>query len=477
MADANTFDVIVIGGGPAGYPAAIRAAQNKLSVACIDEWKNLDGAPAFGGTCLNAGCIPSKALLESSELYHKVHSELAIHGIKTSGVTLDLAAMQKRKAGIVKGMTGGILALFKGAGVTPLQGHGKLLSGKRVEFKAHDGSTRVLTAKHVVLASGSTPTELRSAPFDRKNIVDSWGALEFDAVPKRLGVIGAGVIGLELGSVWKRLGSQVVVLEALPDFLPVADQQLAKEALRHFKKQELDIRLGAKVTSAKLEGGAVSVTYTDAKGEQSLQVDKLVVAIGRRPFTQDLLGDGTGVELDDRGFIKVDHECRTGAEGIWAVGDCVRGPMLAHKGKEEGVMVADLIAGHFAEVNYKTVPSVIYTTPEIAWVGQTEEQVKASGREYKTGVFPFLASGRAKAMEGAAGFAKVVAAKDDDEILGVHIIGPMAGELIAEAVLAMEYSASTEDIQRTIHAHPTLSEAVHEAALAADKRAIDSLNR
>jgi dihydrolipoamide dehydrogenase len=477
MADTNSFDVIVIGGGPAGYPAAIRAGQNKLSVACIDEWKNLDGTYAFGGTCLNAGCIPSKALLESSELYHKVQSELAVHGIKASGVSLDLAAMQKRKAGIVKGMTGGILALFKGAGVTPLQGHGKLLSGKRVEFKALDGSTRVLTAKQVVLASGSTPTELRSAPFDGKNIVDSWGALEFDAVPKRLGVIGAGVIGLELGSVWKRLGSEVVVLEALPDFLAIADQQLAKEALRHFKKQGLDIRLGAKVTAAKVEGGAVSVSYTDEKGAQSLQVDKLVVSIGRRPFTKDLLGDGTGVELDERGFIKVDNECRTGVEGIWAVGDCVRGPMLAHKGKEEGVMVADLIAGHFAEVNYKTVPSVIYTHPEIAWVGLTEEQVKASGREYKTGVFPFLASGRARAMESAQGFAKLIAAKDNDEILGVHIVGPMAGELIAEAVLAMEYSASTEDLQRTIHAHPTLSEALHEAALAADKRAIDSLNR
>ena len=478
MADTNSFDVIVIGGGPAGYPAAIRAGQNKLSVACIDEWKNLDGAAAFGGTCLNAGCIPSKALLESSELYHKVQTELAVHGIKASGVSLDLAAMQKRKATIVKSMTGGILALFKGAGVTPLQGHGKLLSGKRVEFKGNDGSTRVLTAKHVVLASGSTPTELRSAPFDGKNIVDSWGALEFDAVPKRLGVIGAGVIGLELGSVWKRLGSEVVVLEALPDFLAVADGQVAKEALRHFKKQGVDIRLGAKVTGAKVEGGAVNVTYTDDKGaQQSLQVDKLVVAIGRRPFTKDLLGDGTGVQLDERGFIQVDNECRTGAEGIWAVGDVVRGPMLAHKGKEEGVMVADLIAGHFAEVNYKTVPSVIYTHPEIAWVGKTEEQVKASGVEYKTGVFPFLASGRAKAMEAAAGFAKVIAAKASDEILGVHIIGPMAGELIAEAVLAMEYSASSEDLQRTIHAHPTLSEALHEAALAADKRAIDSLNR
>ncbi|MEJ1961150.1 MAG: dihydrolipoyl dehydrogenase [Gammaproteobacteria bacterium] len=477
MADVSNFDVIVIGGGPAGYPAAIRAAQNKLSVACIDEWKNHDGTFTFGGTCLNAGCIPSKALLESSELYHKVQSELAVHGIKTSEVSLDLAAMQKRKAGIVRSMTGGILALFKGAGVTPLQGHGKLLSGKRVEFTALDGSKRVLAAKNIVLATGSSPTELRSAPFDGKNIVDSWGALEFDAVPRRLGVIGAGVIGLELGSVWKRLGSEVVVLEALPDFLAIADQQLAKEALRHFKKQNLDVRLGAKVTGAKVEGDVVNVTYADAKGEQSLQVDKLVVAIGRRPYTKDLLGEGTGVELDERGFIKVDHECRTGVDGIWAVGDCVRGPMLAHKGKEEGVMVSDLIAGRFAEVNYKTVPSVIYTHPEIAWVGLTEEQVKASGREYKTGVFPFLASGRAKAMESAAGFAKLIAAKDNDEILGVHIVGPMAGELIAEAVLAMEYSASSEDLQRTIHAHPTLSEALHEAALAADKRAIDSLNR
>ncbi len=296
-------------------------------------------------------------------------------------------------------------------------------------------------------------------------------------MPKRLGVIGAGVIGLELGSVWRRLGSEVVMLEALPEFLAVADQQVSKEALRHFKKLGMDVRLGAKVTGAKVNGDAVDVTYTDAKGEQKLTVDRLVVAIGRRPYTKDLLGADTGVELDERGFIKVDHECRTGAEGIWAVGDCVRGPMLAHKGKEEGVMVADLIAGNYAEVNYKTIPSVVYTAPEIAWEGLTEEQVKAQGKAYKVGVFPFLASGRARAMEQAQGFAKVIASKDDDEILGVHIIGPMAGELIAEAVLAMEYSASTEDLQRTIHAHPTLSEALHEAALAADKRAIDSINR
>jgi len=474
---ADSFDVVVIGGGPAGYPAAIRAAQNKLTVACIDEWKNLDGTLAFGGTCLNAGCIPSKALLESSELLHRAQHEFAAHGIKVPGVSVDVAQMQKRKSGIVKTMTQGILALFKAAGVTPLQGHGKLLPGRKIEFTAPDGTKRELIAKNVILASGSAPMELKSAPFDGKRIIDSWGALEIDTVPKTLGVIGGGVIGLELGSVWRRLGAEVVVLEALPDFLAVADQQVAKEALRHFKKQGLDIRTGAKVTGAKVSGDSVNVTYTDAKGEQSLTVDKLVVSIGRRPFTRDLLADGTGVELDERGFIKVDDDCRTAAEGIWAVGDVVRGPMLAHKGKEEGVSVADRIAGKYAHVNYKTVPSVIYTAPEIAWVGQTEEQVKASGRAYKVGVFPFLASGRARAMEQAQGFAKLIAAQDDDEILGVHVIGPMAGELIAEAVLAMEYSASSEDLQRTIHAHPTLSEAIHEAALNADKRAIDSINK
>lgn len=474
---ADSFDVVVIGGGPAGYPAAIRAAQNKLSVACIDEWKNLDGTLAFGGTCLNAGCIPSKALLESSELLHRAQHEFAAHGIKVPDVSVDVGQMQKRKAGIVKTMTQGILALFKAAGVTPLQGHGKLLPGRKVEFTAADGTRRELTAKSVILASGSSPMELKSAPFDGKRIIDSWGALEIDAVPKKLGVIGGGVIGLELGSVWRRLGAEVVVLEALPDFLAVADQQVAKEALRHFKKQGLDVRLSAKVTGAKVSGDGVNVTYTDAKGEQSLTVDKLVVAIGRRPFTRDLLADGTGVQLDERGFIQVDDDCRTTAEGIWAIGDAVRGPMLAHKGKEEGVCVADRIAGKYAHVNYKVIPSVIYTAPEIAWVGQTEEQVKASGRAYKVGVFPFLASGRARAMEQAQGFAKLIAAQDDDEILGVHVIGPMAGELIAEAVLAMEYSASSEDLQRTIHAHPTLSEAIHEAALAADKRAIDSINK
>ncbi len=474
---SETFDVVVIGAGPAGYPAAIRAGQNKLKVACVDEWKNFDGSLAFGGTCLNAGCIPSKALLESSELYVRAKEEFSVHGIKLGSVELDLAAMQKRRASVVKTMTGGIVALFKANGVVGIHGHGRLLAGNKVLVAAADGAERVLQAKHVVLASGSVPIRLNSVPHDGKYIIDSWNALELDAVPRRLGVIGAGVIGLELGSVWRRLGSEVTVLEALDQLLPMVDQSIAKEAQRHFKKQGLHIRLGAKVARATVADGAVEVVYTDAQGEHTMTVDKLVVAVGRRPFTQNLLDDAAGVRLDPRGFIEVDEHCRTTASNVWAVGDVVRGPMLAHKGKEEGIMVADLIAGHFGDVNYKVIPSVIYTAPEIAWVGQTEEQVKASGRPYKVGTFPFAASGRARAMEAGQGMAKIVSARDDDEVLGVHVIGPMAGELISEAVLAMEYSASTEDIQRTIHAHPTLSEAIHEAALAVDKKAIDGLNR
>jgi dihydrolipoamide dehydrogenase len=474
---ADSFDVIVVGAGPAGYPCAIRAAQNGLKVACVDEWKNYDGTHTYGGTCLNAGCIPSKALLESSELYHRAQGEFAAHGISVGTLAFDVATMQKRKAKIVKASTQGVAALFKAAGVSALPGHGRLLAGNRVEVTAFDGTTTELLAKHVVLASGSVPMELKSVPFDGKDVLDSWGALELDAVPKRLGVIGAGVIGLELGSVWRRLGAEVVVLEALEQFLYMADQQLAKEALRHFKKQGLDIRLGARVSGMERGGDGVTLRYDDASGAKTVTVDKVVVAIGRRPYTKDLVGDGTGVELDERGFIKVDHECRTGAGNVWAVGDVVRGPMLAHKGKEEGVMVADLIGGHVSEVNYKAIPSVIYTAPEIAWVGQTEEDVKKTGRPYKVGSFPFMASGRARAMEATAGFCKVISAVDDDEILGVHIIGPMAGELIAEAVLALEYSASTEDLQRTMHAHPTLSEALHEAALHADRRSIDMPNK
>jgi dihydrolipoamide dehydrogenase len=467
MSDAASFDVIVIGGGSAGYPTAIRAAQNGLRVVCIDAWKNRDGSSAFGGTCLNAGCIPSKALLESSELYHRAHAEFAVHGIKATGLTLDLAAMQKRR----------IMSLLKAAGVMAIAGKARLLPGRVVEVTGNDGKTQQLTARHVVLASGSIPTELKSLPFNGMRIIDSWGALELEAVPRRLCVIGAGVIGLELGSVWRRLGAEVVVLEALDNFLAIADQQLAAEALKHFKKQGLDIRLGAKVNAAVATADSVSVSYDDAKGAQSLDFDQVIVAVGRRPYTAELLAEGTGVVIDERGFVKVDDHCATGVENIWAVGDCVRGPMLAHKGKDEGVAVADRIAGRYAHVNYNLIPSVIYTAPEIAWVGQTEEQVKASGGAYKLGVFPFAASGRARAMEASQGFVKLIAAKDSDEVLGVHIIGPMAGELIGEACVAMEFRASAEDLQRTMHAHPTLSEALHEAALAADKRAIDSINR
>ncbi len=474
---SDEFDVIVIGGGPAGYPAALRAAQLGLSVACIDDWKNTDGSQSFGGTCLNAGCIPSKALLESSEWYHRAQHEFAAHGITLTGASFDLAQMQKRKNTIVKTSTQGILGLFKAAKVTPLPGHGRLLAAHRVEYTPADGAKRLLTGKAIVLASGSVPMALPSVPFDGGRVLDSWGALDMTEVPKRLGVIGAGVIGLELGSVWRRLGSEVVVLEALDGFLPMADQQVAQEARKQLSKQGLDIRLSAKVTGAEVSSAGVNLAYTDATGSHTLSVDRVVVAIGRRARTEGLLADNTGVVVNARGVIEVDAQCRTAVPTVYAVGDCVRGPMLAHKAKEEGVMVAELIAGHYGAVDYANVPSVIYTTPEIAWVGLTEEQVKASGRAYKVGVFPFMASGRARAMEAGSGFSKVIAAVDDDALLGVHVIGPMAGELIAEAVMAMSYSASTEDLQRIMHAHPTLSEGLHEAALAADKRAIDYPNR
>jgi len=478
MAEARLdYDVIVIGGGPAGYPAAIRAAQNGLKVACVDAWRNRDGSSALGGTCLNAGCIPSKAMLESSELWHRAQHEFGAHGIRVGSLTLDLATMQKRRAAIVRGMTGGIASLFKAAGVTAIYGKGRLLARREVEVTAADGKVSRLAARHVVLASGSVPSELKALPFDGANIIDSWSALELDAVPRRLCVIGAGVIGLELGSVWRRLGAEVVTLEALDALLPMADAQLATEAGRHFKKLGLDIRLGAKVSAAVPGKDGVSVRYTDAKGEQSLLADKVVVAVGRRPYTEGLLDAASGVTLDERGFIGVDEHCATGVENVWAVGDVVRGPMLAHKGKEEGIAVADRIAGKYAHVNYELIPSVIYTAPEIAWAGKTEAQAKEAGIDCKAGVFPFAASGRAKAMESTAGFVKLIANRATDEILGVHIIGPLAGELIAEAVLAMEFRGSAEDLQRTIHAHPTLAEALHEAALAADKRAIDNINR
>ncbi len=474
---SRSFDVVVIGAGPAGYIAAIRAAQHGLSVACIDEWKNRDGKNAFGGTCLNAGCIPSKALLESSELVHRAQHEFKKHGIQTGEVSVDVATMQKRRAGIVRQLTSGVAGLLKANKIEGLVGHGKLLADTKVEFTPVDGDAEIVDARNVILAAGSTPIELKIAPFDGTQIIDSWDALELEVVPERLGVVGAGVIGLELGSVWSRLGSNVTVLEAMDDFLFMADRDVAAVTAKEFKKQGLDIKLGAKVTSAKAGASGVTVQYDDKDGAQSIEVDQLVVAVGRRPFVDGLLADDSGIQLDERGFIVVDDECRTRVKGVYAIGDCVRGPMLAHKGSEEGVMVADLIAGETAEVNYNVIPSVIYTSPEIAWVGQNEAEVKASGRAYKTGSFPFAASGRAKAMEQTIGMVKIISAQDDDEILGAHIVGPMAGELISEIVLAMEFSASTEDIQRTIHAHPSLAEAVHEASLAVDNKALNYPNK
>jgi dihydrolipoamide dehydrogenase len=470
------YDVAVIGGGPAGYPAAIRAAQLGLSAVCIDDWKNEEGVRLFGGTCLNVGCIPSKALLESSELFHRAETEFAVHGIKVGGLGLDLGAMQSRKKEVVKQLTVGIEALFKAAGVVGIKGRGKLLAGNRIEVKT-DAGVETISATHVILATGSVPVELPMAKFDGERIVDSTGALAFTSVPKRLGVIGAGVIGLELGSVWGRLGSEVVILEALDTFLYMVDQQIAKEALRHLKKQGLDIKLGAKVTGATVQGDVVKVGYESGGAAQTLECDALVVAVGRRPYTTGAFAPDVPVQLDKRGFVEVDAHCRTSVPNVWAVGDVVRGPMLAHKGTEEGVMVAELIAGHVAEMNYKTIPSVIYTAPEIAWVGQTEAEVQKTGRPYKVGTFSFAANGRAKGMQQAIGLVKLIADREHDDILGVHIVGPVAGELIAEAVLAMEFQASAEDLQRTIHAHPTLSEALHEAALAADKRAIHAINR
>lgn len=481
---AKSFDVVVIGGGPAGYVAAIRAAQNGLKTACVDQWQNRDDSHAFGGTCLNAGCIPSKALLESSELYHRAGHEFSKHGIEVGKPKMDVAAMLKRKDDISKQLTGGIAQLFKANGVEGIAGHGKLLKGNKVEVTglggpdAPDGEVKqTIEAKNIILASGSAPVALKSMPFDGKQIVDSWGALEFESVPKRLGVIGAGVIGLELGSVWQRLGAEVTILEAQDKFLFMADQQIAKTAAREFKKQGLEIQLGAMVSKATAGKDGVKVDYKDGKGEQSITVDKLIVAVGRRPYTDDLLGEGVAVKLDKRGFIEVDDECKTGVNNVWAVGDCVRGPMLAHKASEEGVMVADHIAGKIAEVNYEVVPSIIYTAPEIAWVGKTEEELKEAKIPYKVGSFPFAANGRAKAMESTAGMVKILAHEKTDEILGVHIAGPMASEMIAEAVTAMEFRAAAEDLQRTMHAHPTLAESMHEAALSVDKRAIHAMNK
>ena len=474
---SDKYDVIVIGAGPAGYHAAIRCAQLGMSTACIDKSLNEDGEPVLGGTCLNWGCIPSKALLDISHKFAEAQHGLPDVGVKTGKVSIDVARMMEKKTEVVKKLTGGIPQLFKGNGVTSLPGTGKLLAARQVEYTPHEGKAKVLQAEHVIIAAGSVPVDIPPAPVDGKHIVDSTGALSFDSVPKRLGVIGAGIIGLELGSVWNRLGSEVVLLEALDEFLPMADERIGKDAMKIFQKQGLDIRLGCRVTGAEVKNRKVQVAYKDKDGEQTLEFDKLIVAVGRRPYTEGLLSPDSGVNLDERGYLYVNDLCATDAPNVYAVGDVVRGPMLAHKGMEEGIMVAERIAGQKPLVNYETVPSVIYTHPEVAWVGQTEQQLKASGEAYNVGTFPFSVNGRALAANDTDGMVKILADADSDRILGVHVLGPQASELIAQAVIAMEFDASAEDLGLTMFAHPTLSEAVHEAALGVAGHAIHMVNR
>lgn len=469
MADYN---VIVIGAGPAGYVAAIRCAQLGMKTACIDKWINSEGQPSLGGTCLNVGCIPSKALLDSSHHYYFMQKQAAAHGIQCDNLHIDITAMQARKTKIVKTLTQGIASLFKKNKVTPLEGTAHLMADKQVEITAHDGSKQTLSAENIIIATGSVPTQIPVAPIDNTLIVDSSGALAFDNVPQRLGVIGAGAIGLELGSVWNRLGSQVTVLEALPDFLAMADRKIATLAQRELKKQGLDIHLDAGVTATSVNNNEVTVTYQEKKGEQQLIVDKLIVAVGRKPNTDALGAQEIGIDINERGFIQVDEHRQTAVPGIYAIGDVIGGPMLAHKGSEEGVMIAERLAGQKSEMSYDTVPWVIYTHPEIAFVGKTEQQLKKAGIEYKVGQFPFAASGRAQAHGDTNGMVRIIADANTDSLLGVHIFGISASELIAEAVVAMEFQSSAEDLARTIHAHPTLSEAMHEAALGVDGRMI-----
>ncbi|MBT4832535.1 MAG: dihydrolipoyl dehydrogenase [Porticoccaceae bacterium] len=475
---SDKYDVVVVGSGPAGYVAAIRAAQLGLKTACIEKWQNDEGKGVNGGTCLNVGCIPSKALLDSSYKYHEAKEDLGIHGISTKGVAMDIPAMLDRKNKIINQLTGGIAGLFKANGVTALYGKGKLLAGKKVELTANDGTVSVIEAGNVILASGSLPIDIPVAKVDGDLIVDSTGALEIGEVPKRLGVIGAGVIGLELGSVWNRLGSDVVLLEAMEDFLAIMDKAIAKESKKIFTKQGLDIRLGARVTGTEIVKGAVEVTFMTADGSEHKETfDKLIVCVGRRAFTDGLLAEDSGVQLDERGTVFVNDQCATNVSGVYAIGDLVRGPMLAHKGSEEGVMVAEIIAGHKAQMNYDIVPNVIYTHPEVASVGQTEEQIKAAGEPYNIGVFPFAASGRAMAANDTDGMVKIIAHADTDRILGCHIVGPSAADLFQQVAIAMEFGSSAEDLGMTVFGHPTLSETVHEAALAVNGSAIHIANR
>ena len=473
---AKNFDVVVIGGGPGGYIAAIRAAQLGLATACIDDWKNKAGGPAPGGTCTNIGCIPSKALLQSSENFEHAGHGFAEHGIEIKGLSLNLEKMLQRKEAVVKQNNDGILYLFKKNKVSFFHGRGALVSITEagIEVSVSEPTNETIVGKHVIVATGSSARQLPGVDFDEQRVLSNDGALSIGAVPKRLGVVGAGVIGLEMGSVWRRLGADVTILEALPEFLGAVDQQVAKEAAKAFSKQGLKIQLGVKIGGVKADKKSVVVTYADAKGDaQSLTVDVLIVSIGRVANTAGLNADAIGLKVDDRGFVAVDDQCRTNVPNVWAIGDVVRGPMLAHKAEEEGVAVAERIAGQHGHVNFNTIPWVIYTSPEIAWVGQNEQQLKAEGRAYRVGTFPFMANGRARALGDTTGIVKLLADATTDEILGVHIIGPLASELIAEAVVAMEFRASSEDIARICHAHPSLSEATKEAALAVDKRALN----
>jgi dihydrolipoamide dehydrogenase len=472
----KSFDVVVIGGGPGGYIAAIRAAQLGFTVACVDEWKNDKGGPAPGGTCTNVGCIPSKALLQSSEHFEHAGHAFAEHGINVKGLELNLPQMLKRKDTVVKQNNDGILFLFKKNKVTFFHGRASFSKAVDAGYELNiEGATKdVVNAKHVIVATGSNARALPGADFDEKLILSNTGALAIESVPAKLGVIGAGVIGLEMGSVWRRLGSEVTVLEALPTFLGAVDEQIAKEAHKLLTKQGLTVNLGVKIGTIKAGKKDVTVDYVDAKGEAHKAVfDKLIVSIGRVPNTIGLNAEAVGLKLDERGFVAVDGDCKTNLRNVWAVGDVVRGPMLAHKAEEEGVAVAERIAGQHGHVNFNTIPWVIYTSPEIAWVGKTEQQLKAEGVAYKAGTFPFLANGRARALGDTSGMVKFLADAKSDEILGVHIVGPMASELISEAVVAMEFRASSEDIARICHAHPSLSEATKEAALAVDKRALN----
>ena len=473
----KSFDVVVIGAGPGGYIAAIRAAQLGLQTACIDDWSTAEGKPALGGTCTNVGCIPSKALLQSSEHYEHAGHAFAAHGIQVKGLGLDLAQMLKRKDQVVRQNNDGIVYLFRKNKVAFFHGRGSMAGGKAGawEVKVEGKEPEALAAKHVVVATGSNPRALPGTAFDNERILDNAGALAIPEVPKRLGVIGAGIIGLEMGSVWRRLGAEVTILEMLDTFLPAADESVAKEGWKVFtREQGLAIVLGAAIARVTAGKKGVAVEYsTKAGGEQKLECDRLIVSIGRVPRTEGLGAAVVGLKLDARGFVEVDGECRTNLPGVWAIGDVVRGPMLAHKAEEEGVAVAQRIAGKHGHVDFNTVPSVIYTAPEIAWVGKTEQQLKSEGVQYRAGQFPFMANGRARALGDTRGFVKFLADAATDRVLGVHIIGPMASEMIAEAVVAMEFRASAEDIALICHAHPSLSEAMKEAALAVDKRTLN----